>query len=857
MPSAIVELLEKMSKKVYNVVKCAHFNVFLNKLYRGREMKIRKYSSCLLSLLLIFSMLLGLGIPAEAANTSGKQRMINVVYDDSGSMVKDLNTDQFIERWSQAKYAMEVFCAMMSKEDTMNIYPMSIEGKLGLTVKGSDQNRVKAVHDMNGKYRNTPFVTVTSAAADLLKVDESYERWLIIITDGAFDDGATPSEKVQQTLDSYNEAGIKTVYLAIGNDAQVMTGNAAKGAFAEKAADGEVLSKVTNIANQIFTHQILNDRYIEKSGNDTKLNIDIPTDQIIVFAQGDNVSVGNLSLNGKTIKATEVQNVKYSDVIPENESYKDAVIDKTLKGVVATFEAGEEPFENGQFSISVSNATTVEYYYRPGVTVNCALLYDGVEVQSGDELYAGEYEVSLSFINPLTGKTIESDLLSDAEFTLTVLNNGEEQVITSRDGKVSLVEGDVNIDAIAGLPGHVKLSSKRSYIVLPEPIKLNLTFTPETPTYTPDRIAGNAEPIILHITNSKTGLLITDEERNAMEVVVKDANGVTWDLKKGEEAGSFELHPKSADGTLAGIEPGAVKIAVKASYQIGHQYAFGSANLGLTIGEYQGSQLQIVISDPANNYDLNDMDHPESMVVTVLYENPATGEYEPLTPQMWEEFSLKAYSEERMDWTIEKGTEPGTWLVTPGFYMGDPLMTASGTVRLIVRAEGISGEYEYLGEAVKDLEVTGLSKANLLAMLLPRLIAGVIFLWLLIGYIKKKRLRIGKLNPRCYFKDTASPKQRITKDFFRVILPYLPERATVKCHKSVYQCNFPDLRIEATGPRSFRIINATMPLNAVKINGESYPDMETLKNARFGFGNFEITSINPTTKRRLGTFRFN
>ena len=245
------------------------------------------------------------------------------------------------------------------------------------------------------------------------------------------------------------------------------------------------------------------------------------------------------------------------------------------------------------------------------------------------------------------------------------------------------------------------------------------------------------------------------------------------------------------------------------------------------------------------------------MIVTLFYNNPETGEYETLTSEMSEDFSLKASSEQRMSWEIEKGTEPGTWLLIPKPYMGDVLSTESGTIHVNVEAEGEFGEYLYLGEAGKDVQVTGLSKANFLAKLLPRVAAFAFILWLVIGYIKKKRLRISKLNPRCYFKDTTSPKQRISKDILTVILPYIPERATVKCHKAAYQCNFPDLRIESVGRSSFKIINANMALNTMRINGEIYEDMDTLRKARFGFGSFEITSINATTKRRLGTFRFN
>lgn len=818
-------------------------------------MRRKKRNIRLLGLFFAFVMALGWCVNAKAAPDSGS-KIIHVVYDDSGSMVKD-DGGTFIERWSQAKYAMEVFSAMMSEDDIMNIYPMSKEGELGLTVRGSDPDRVKAVHDMNGRYRNTPFVTVTSAASDLLKQDASYERWLVIITDGAFDDGATPTETVQKALDSYNAEGIKTVYLAIGNSAQLMTGDESKGAYAVKASDGEVLSKVTEIANQIFTHQILGSKFIETSGDQTLLNIDIPTDQIIVFAQGDSVKVGDLSLNGTAIKATEVQNVKYSDVIPENESYAGAVIDTSLKGVVAVFETEGQPFEAGQFSVSVTGATTVEYYYRPGVTVQCALLYDGVEVQAGDELYAGDYEVALSFINPLTGEVMESELLADAEFTLKIQNNGETLVINSQTGTVPLKEGEVQIGATAGLPGHVYLTSRRNYQVLPEPIKLDLTFTPREPSYTPDRLGPNAEPVQLQITNAKTGEVLTAEEWEATEVVITDASGVIWTVEKGEETGTFYLKPESKDGTLAGVQSGKIQFAVTAAYQIGYQYAFGSANLSVDLKEYEGSELKIEIEGPSKAYDLNDMENPEKMTVSVLYENPLTGGYEPLTKEMWDSFSLTAFSDEKVNWCLEKGTETGTWLVNPEFYMGDVLMTDSGTVTLRIKAEGISGEYEYSGEASKSVEILELSRLNFLAILIPRLIVIAFLIWLIIGYIKKKRLRLRGLNPRCYFKNATSPKQKISKDILRVILPYIPERATVRCHKGAYQCNFPDLRIEATGPRSFRIINNTMPLGTTRLNGELYPDMETLKNARFAFGNFEITSIDRISKRRLGTFRFN
>ena len=227
------------------------------------------------------------------AASESKGRIINVVYDGSGSMVT--SGGENIPRWSQAKYALEVFGAMLNENDVMNIYPMSKEGGLGFTLKGASSDRVKTIHDMNGLYANTPFTTVKSAGQNLIEDNSGKERWLVIITDGAFDDGATPTEEVQSTIDSYNSQGIKVAYLAIGDNAVSLQSNAKQGFYAEKAEDGvDVINKVTSIANQIFEHLVLPDSYIATSGNDTTLTFDIPIEQVVVFAQGDDVSIGDL-----------------------------------------------------------------------------------------------------------------------------------------------------------------------------------------------------------------------------------------------------------------------------------------------------------------------------------------------------------------------------------------------------------------------------------------------------------------------------------------------------------------------------------------------------------------------------------
>ena len=251
------------------------------------------------------------------------------------------------------------------------------------------------------------------------------------------------------------------------------------------------------------------------------------------------------------------------------------------------------------------------------------------------------------------------------------------------------------------------------------------------------------------------------------------------------------------------------------------------------------------------------MNNPEGILVTVFAENPLTGSFDPLSEDLWKAINLEASSEKRMGWKLARGETTGTWLLTPSFFAGDPLLTDSGTITVNVSGTGSQGEMKYAGSGSQDVEVEPLSRINLIKLLAPRIIIAAFLLWLIIGYIKKKRLKTRGLNPRCRFKDAESPKRSINKDFFSVILPYVPEKATVRCHKSAFQCNFPDLRIQATGKRSFKIINKTLPLKTMKICGEFYSDMETLKKRNFALGSFDVTSVNPKQNNRsLGTFTF-
>ena len=99
----------------------------------------RKIGTAALCLLMLFAVCLGaasLGKVSAGAEEAEMtvSRILNVVYDDSGSMHNNGS-----HSWYQAKYSMEIFSAMMQEKDHMNIYYMSTY--TGIT----DEEEAKAV----------------------------------------------------------------------------------------------------------------------------------------------------------------------------------------------------------------------------------------------------------------------------------------------------------------------------------------------------------------------------------------------------------------------------------------------------------------------------------------------------------------------------------------------------------------------------------------------------------------------------------------------------------------------------------------------------------------------------------------
>ncbi|PFJ06685.1 hypothetical protein COD67_02495 [Bacillus cereus] len=142
-------------------------------------MKIR---ICATFMLFLF---IWLPVSAFGKGEEAKERVVSLVYDDSGSMRNN-------DRWKYANYALQSLVALLDEKDTFSYVPMSKPNHL-LNISLIKDTRQTEIDEIGAwkTYLNTPFSAVETAMQSIKKeadIDGKREFWLIVLTDGAFND---------------------------------------------------------------------------------------------------------------------------------------------------------------------------------------------------------------------------------------------------------------------------------------------------------------------------------------------------------------------------------------------------------------------------------------------------------------------------------------------------------------------------------------------------------------------------------------------------------------------------------------------------------------------------------------------
>ncbi|MEB9684868.1 hypothetical protein BK742_25285 [Bacillus thuringiensis serovar pingluonsis] len=120
-----------------------------------------------------------------AKGEEAKERVVSLVYDDSGSMRNN-------DRWKYANYALQSLVALLDEKDKFSYVPMSKPNDpLNISLaKDKRQTEIEGIGAWK-TYLNTPFSAVETAMQSIKKeadIDGKREFWLIVLTDGAFND---------------------------------------------------------------------------------------------------------------------------------------------------------------------------------------------------------------------------------------------------------------------------------------------------------------------------------------------------------------------------------------------------------------------------------------------------------------------------------------------------------------------------------------------------------------------------------------------------------------------------------------------------------------------------------------------
>ncbi|MBQ9242959.1 MAG: hypothetical protein IJ165_07005 [Proteobacteria bacterium] len=424
--------------------------------------------------IILASMICVLPGGAALADTYIPSRTINLVYDDSGSMLRIDGTQTCVDTWCQAKYAMEVVASMLDERDELNIYYMSdyvgkTETPPRLRLHGSrDAQAVAAnvaqIHNTITHASNTPFAAVKKAYADL-RQSHADENWLVVLTDGEFEDGKFTSRQVEEAYQQFTRGGrVKVMMLAMGGNAAQIKSDEARGIYFEHAVTTkEIRTKLTGLTNQIFQRNALEQK------DSANISFDVPMKQLIVFAQGKDIQINGIKRGDQHYAPSANVHAMYStqssDPKPSCNLY-----DETLNGKVATFNGA---FLSGDYQIELTGTPdSIEVYYKPDVDVKL-YLYDeiGNDVTDKPKLNNGKYKIGFGFVRAGTDEKVpESKLLGEPEFEAKLVNNDKEMqvhagdIVEIRDGTL---DGDFHALYLKYNRVHTKLEQRSIYFTNP------------------------------------------------------------------------------------------------------------------------------------------------------------------------------------------------------------------------------------------------------------------------------------------------------------------------------------------------------------------------------------------------------
>lgn len=392
----------------------------------------------LITVCLVTSSFLAVKADDNVYDTKKKTYEIAVAYDNSGSMY-GANT----AAWYQAKYAMEIFASMLdlNGNDKLTIFPMH-----PVTVGGGGSTKrieVKSVADID-KIHNmytpsaggTPFSAVQDAYNYLGATQKDAEKWLIVLTDGSIE-----TADLQGKLEDMAKK-VHVQYIPFGGIELVdSSGTDTFYASPSVTDEAKLQSTLISVCNKMFQRNELTGRLDGQA-----LNIDLSMKKIIVFVQGQGAKINSLtdSSGNEVTKILDSGKRTYSE-LGAGGNYKNVPLPESVKnqsGQVVTFG----PCKKGTYTLDYQDATSIQIFYEPDVTMVVELINDdGESVDfSQKSVTEGDYKVNVKIIDKATGESVENHELlgGKVDVDIKVTNSDGSEQSVKNGGKITLKPGE-------------------------------------------------------------------------------------------------------------------------------------------------------------------------------------------------------------------------------------------------------------------------------------------------------------------------------------------------------------------------------------------------------------------------------
>ena len=228
--------------------------------------------------------------------SNAQQRSVVVVYDDSGSMNEDGSG-----RWWFANYATQVLGGLLEPTDELALVRMSRAQNIERVDLGDRQAFAQGFRDQSVPAADTPYEAVRTAMSALRGL-QGDEKWLVVITDGAFND-TLQVEATEQDVQSFiQETGARTIFLLIGENqsdvAELTQGTAvdvwrreAQAEVLQALGRSDIVTQMQRIAAQITSRAFGAGPTISVSDSAVAVQSLFPLQRLTLFQQTPSPSV--------------------------------------------------------------------------------------------------------------------------------------------------------------------------------------------------------------------------------------------------------------------------------------------------------------------------------------------------------------------------------------------------------------------------------------------------------------------------------------------------------------------------------------------------------------------------------------